>query len=77
MGVVIQHTIYSMYNFIFAATGVVIHGTFLPMTTQYVKKQRRTVQYGAALFYARGQEFCRVRICCKLLTCIPIPLYKL
>jgi len=47
------------------------------MTTQYVKKQRRTVQYGAALFYARGQEFCRVRICCKLLTCIPIPLYKL
>jgi hypothetical protein len=41
------------------------------------KKQRRTVQYGAALFFARGQEFCRVRICCKLLTCIPIPLYKL
>lgn len=34
--------------------GVVIHGTFLPMTTQYVKKQRRTVQYGAALFFARG-----------------------
>ena len=27
-GVVIQRTIYSMYNFIFAATGVVIHGTF-------------------------------------------------
>lgn len=41
------------------------------------KKQRRTVQYGAALFFAQGQEFCRVRICCKLLTCIPIPLYKL
>ena len=28
VGVVIQRTIYSMYNFIFAATGVVIHGTF-------------------------------------------------
>lgn len=27
-GVVIRRTIYSMYNFIFAATGVVIHGTF-------------------------------------------------
>ena len=27
-GGVIQRTIYSMYNFIFAATGVVIHGTF-------------------------------------------------
>jgi len=26
--VVIQRTIYSTYNFIFAATGVVIHGTF-------------------------------------------------
>jgi len=47
------------------------------MAAQYVKKQRRTVQYGAAFFFARGREFCRVRICCKLLTCIPIPLYKL
>ena len=28
MGVVIQRTNYSMYNFIFAATGVVIRGTF-------------------------------------------------
>ena len=28
VGVVIQRTIYSMYNFIFAARGVVIHGTF-------------------------------------------------
>ncbi len=28
VGVVIQRTIYSMYNFIFAATGVVIRGTF-------------------------------------------------
>ncbi len=28
VGVVIQRTVYSMYNFIFAATGVVIHGTF-------------------------------------------------
>ena len=88
-GVVIGSTVSRLLftaQFGFAARGllfptqfktVVIHGTFLPMTTQYVKKQRRTVQYGAALFFARGQEFCRVRICCKLLTCIPIPLYKL
>ena len=47
------------------------------------KKQRRTVQYGLKQNPTTDeewhylQEFCRVRICCKLLTCILIPLYKL